>query len=224
LIAYLALSPAFVQRSTLCGLLWDAPNDPRGELRWYLSKIRRMLGAVDRQRVEARDDGIHLRLTGCFVDALEVTRAADGDLTSQSLERLQSLEGMFRGDFLEGLEVERSPVFDNWLAAQRRRFRQRHARLLEAIVARLPAAESLVPLERWLALAPFELQAHELLLQALACSQRIREGEEHLAAAIGHFDAEGLECGPLHQAWRKARRVPLQIIPAPTCRSSSHLS
>ncbi len=40
LFAYLALAPLPVSRSQLCELLWDVPNDPRGELRWCLSKIR----------------------------------------------------------------------------------------------------------------------------------------------------------------------------------------
>ena len=34
LFAYLALAPLAVSRSQLCELLWDVPNDPRGELRW----------------------------------------------------------------------------------------------------------------------------------------------------------------------------------------------
>ena len=44
LIAYLAMAPRPVHRAKLCELLWDIPNDPRGELRWCLSKIRGLLG------------------------------------------------------------------------------------------------------------------------------------------------------------------------------------
>ena len=44
LLAYLALSPRPAPRSRLCELLWDeAANDPRGELRWCLSKLRSLL-------------------------------------------------------------------------------------------------------------------------------------------------------------------------------------
>ena len=43
LIAYLALAPHPVMRAHLCELLWDIPNDPRGELRWCLSKARALL-------------------------------------------------------------------------------------------------------------------------------------------------------------------------------------
>ena len=42
--AAMSLATAAVGRSQLCELLWDVPNDPRGELRWCLSKIR---GFVD---------------------------------------------------------------------------------------------------------------------------------------------------------------------------------
>ncbi len=45
LLAYLALTQRPVRRSRLCELLWDeAANDPRGELRWCLSKLRGLLG------------------------------------------------------------------------------------------------------------------------------------------------------------------------------------
>ena len=44
LIAYLVMAPRPVHRARLCELFWDVPNDPRGELRWCLSKIRGLLG------------------------------------------------------------------------------------------------------------------------------------------------------------------------------------
>src|SRR6516162_2995619 len=56
LFAYLALAPRPVSRGRLCELLWDIPNDPRGELRWCLSKIRSLVDNGGRRRVLARDD------------------------------------------------------------------------------------------------------------------------------------------------------------------------
>src|SRR6185369_9780940 len=73
LLGYLCLAPHAVRRSHLCELLWDVPNDPRGELRWSLSKLR---GIVGRRRVEAQGDPISLDLSGCSVDAIEVAAAA----------------------------------------------------------------------------------------------------------------------------------------------------
>ncbi len=123
LFAYLALAPLPVSRSQLCELLWDVPNDPRGELRWCLSKIRGLVDGPGRRRVETRDDTIRLDLTDCFVDALEIARAAEAGIDALASERQQALTTLFNGDFLEGLEIDRSPAFNGWLTAQRRRLR-----------------------------------------------------------------------------------------------------
>ena len=58
LFAYLALAPRPVARSQLCELLWDVPNDPRGELRWCLSKIRSLVDERGRRRVQTRGDTV----------------------------------------------------------------------------------------------------------------------------------------------------------------------
>src|SRR6266550_1532901 len=62
LLAYLALGSGPLSRSRLCDLLWDVPNDPRGELRWCLSKLRGMLDDGDRRRVVTTGDGVALDL------------------------------------------------------------------------------------------------------------------------------------------------------------------
>ena len=117
LFAYLALARLAVSRSQLCELLWDVPNDPRGELRWCLSKIRSIVDEHGRSRVETRDDTVRLDLSGASVDAIEIARAAEEGIGSLPLERSRALSLHFSGDFLEGLEVSRSPAFNGWLTA-----------------------------------------------------------------------------------------------------------
>jgi len=205
LFAWLALAPRAVARDQLCGLLWEAPADPRGELRWSLSKIRSIVDEPGRPRVQARDDAVRLDLSDCFVDAIEVARASDEGLGSLAVERLRELSTHFRGDFVEGLEIDRSPFFSGWLTAQRRRFRDCHALLLERLVGGAADDEAFGYLEKWLQLAPFDRHVHELLLTALARRGRVREGEEHLAAAARLFEADGLDVTPIREAWRFAR-------------------
>lgn len=212
LIAYLALSPRPLTRMQLCELLWDLPNDPRGELRWCLSKIRSVLDEDERKRVETSDDRVWLDLNDCFVDALEIERARQQEQGNASLDidRLRLLASLFTGDFLEGLEVARSPQFDGWLLARRRHWRACRVALLEQLVGSLEtgAEESRAHLEQWLELAPFDRRAHELLLTGLAQCGQWPEGDEHLGATARHFDAEGLDWRPLGAAWRavKGRR------------------
>lgn len=208
LLAFLAVAPRPVARERLCELLWEIPNDPKSELRWTLSKIRGLLDTPDIQRVKADGDGIALDLTGCIVDALDIAETAKAGVQSLDSERLTALLQHFEGTFLEGLEIDRSPVFKSWLTAQRRRFQAIQLAALERIVELTGdnTEEALSHLEAWLSLAPFDARAHGLLLGALARSGRIGEGEAHVAGAARLFEAEGLDWGPLHEAWREARR------------------
>lgn len=205
LFAYLSLAPRPVARSQLCELLWDVPNDPRGELRWCLSKIRGVVDEPGRPRVQTSADSVWLDLADCIVDAVEIARAAREGFETIAPERLRTLAAFLAGDFLAGLEIERSPAFCGWLTAQRRRFRGCQAALLEHLVGRAPDDEALGYLETWLELTPFDRRAHELLLDSLARHGRIREAEEHLAATVRLFEAEDLDCAPIRDAWESAK-------------------
>ena len=205
LIAYLALAPHAVTRSQLCELLWDVPNDPRGELRWCLSKVRGILDEPGRRRVEARGDTVKLDLADCCVDATEIARAVQEGIETLAPERLRALSTLFNGEFLDGLQIDRNPSFDGWLTAQRRRFRSCHAALLEHLVGTVTGDEVFGYLEKWLELVPFDQRVHELLLNGFARRGRIREGEAHLAATARLFEAEGLDYAPIREAWRAAR-------------------
>src|SRR6187402_3235500 len=76
LFGYLALSRIAVTRSQLCELLWDVPNDPRGELRWCLSKIRTVIDEPGRQRIVTAGDTVGLDISDCIVDISEIAQAA----------------------------------------------------------------------------------------------------------------------------------------------------
>jgi DNA-binding SARP family transcriptional activator len=67
LIAYLVLTRCPHRREHLCEMFWDVPDDPRGALRWSLSKIRPLVDEplsprllADRQTVELRTEGLDL--------------------------------------------------------------------------------------------------------------------------------------------------------------------
>jgi DNA-binding SARP family transcriptional activator/TolB-like protein/Tfp pilus assembly protein PilF len=205
LLAYLAMAPHPIARGRLCDLLWDVPNDPRAELRWCLSKIRRVLDSPGHRRVAAEGDTIRLDLAGCRVDARAVAEACEAGLATLDAERLRALLALFAGDFLDGLELDRSPEFEGWVTAQRRHFRGCQTALLEQLAERVPDAEALDHLGAWLRLAPFEPRAHEALLGRLARQGRLREGDEHVAAAVRQLEAEGLDPAPIRELWRAAR-------------------
>lgn len=205
LLAWLALAPQAVDRSQLCELLWEDPNDPRGELRSCLSKIRGLVDEAGRKRVRTENGAVRLDLSDCLVDAVEVARAASHGLQGLDAQRQHALLARFGGDFLEGLEVDRCPAFSAWLVAQRRRFRGYRVALLEQICGSVADEEALGCLEQWLQISPFDPGVHERLLRALVRQGKFREADEHLAAALRRFEADGLDGLVLHQAWRSAR-------------------
>ncbi len=217
LLAYLALAPHPVGRGKLCELLWDIPNDPRSELRWCLSKLRAALDEPGRSRIETADDTIALDLDGISVDVLDVGAATAAGIETLDPQRLQALSSLFVGDILEGLEIDRSPLFNSWLTAQRRRFGACHAAILEHLVKTLPAdsEDASAHLEKWLELTPFDSCAHIALLTRLARRGQFGACEDHLAAAAQLFQSEELDFGPVRKAWLAIRNErPCATLPA----------
>lgn len=212
LIAYLALATRPLGRDALCELLWDLPNDPRGELRWCLSKARALLDEPDHPRLLTEGDTVRLDTRALRVDAAEILAAVQAGVATLEPERLQALEALFEGgEFLQGLEIERSAPYSAWLLAQRRRLRAAHVAVLDQLVhGDQPAgpeaeARAIARLEQWLALAPFDRRAHEGLLDALARGGRLHEGDEHLDATARRFEAEGQDWAPIGRAWQAAK-------------------
>jgi DNA-binding SARP family transcriptional activator len=201
LLMYLALMPCATPRSRLCALLFDTASDPRGELRWYLSKLRGILGA---RRIHCTEDSVRIDLSDSFVDALELQRAARKGFATLTTEQARALLTLFSGNFLEGMQLDRCPAFTGWLLTQRRRFHGWRVELLHRLVESAPSNEIFAHIEQWLELSPYDIGAHEQLLRALVRHDRIREGKEHLAASIKLFGAAGLDSAPLGKAWRAA--------------------
>lgn len=204
LLAYLALAPEPVGRSRLCDLLWDGPNNPRGELRWCLSKLRGLLDDPQNLRLETPNDTVHIRRADCAVDALELAAATADGLDRLSVARLEGLASLFAGPFLEDVAVDPRHPFEAWRLAQQRRVQAQQIAVLEQLVTRLPPEDerALPWLETWLGLSPFDLRAHRALLTALMARGRIKAGEDHIEAVSRLFQSEGLDGAPLRAFWR----------------------
>lgn len=217
LLAYLALAPAPVSRSRLCDLFWDVPNDPRGELRWCLSKLRGVLDDEERPRLQTTigqtRDLIALDLADCEVDALLVNRI---DLASMPTERIAELSEHFRGDFLEGMLLDGAEL-TTWMTSHRQRYHALHAAVMSELTKRAPVGsdEALRRAESWLKAAPLERRAHEVMIDALVARGQVKDAETHVASAIRSLEHEGMEWGWLREALSSARqqqRAPSSIV------------
>ena len=208
LLAYLALAAHPVSRSRLCELLGDVPNDPRGELRWCLSKLRAVLDEPGRNRLSARNEVISLDLGDCTVDAQQVEAAMGNGVNLLERAEVDRLCALMIGDFLEGLDLHRSPQLDHWISMQRRRYRTFHAGLLERMAELLADdPHDLRPYaERWIELSPFDTRAQVLLLKTLLACRMPDQAEHHFAAVARLFEAEGIDFGEVRLAWREIRK------------------
>ena len=116
------MAPRPIHRAKLCELLWDVPDDPRGALRWCLTKVRSLLDEPDHKRVKAENDWVSIDTSTIEVDALWVAARVEAATSGEDLDLLKQLAAKFEGEFLEGFEADRIPLFEAWLVGERQRF------------------------------------------------------------------------------------------------------
>lgn len=206
LLAYLAIAARPVSREKLCELLWDVADDPRGELRWCLSKLRPLVDCPAAIRLIADREQVEIEAGSLDIDAIAVARQAQAALENGSSGDLRSLLAHFRGDFLEGLAVDRAPSFENWLAGQRHRFHQLRQQLLERLGALLPPEERIDVLRELIEVAPFDEGAHIALVGALTDSAFHAEAKIQVDASIRRFQGEGIDPASLRSALATAQQ------------------
>jgi DNA-binding SARP family transcriptional activator len=179
LLGYLALTGKPQLRTHLCDLLWQGPDDPRGALRWSLTKLRGVLGTgslqADRERVcfEAGS-------AGC--DATHVHTVLAGGIGGVPTDRLRDVAARFRGELLEGLDLPDCYRYHEWCASQREAARSVRIEVLAELVGRV-AAEPEIALgyaRDRLAVDPTSEAAHVAVVRLLTHLGRNREANEQV--------------------------------------------
>jgi DNA-binding SARP family transcriptional activator/TolB-like protein len=208
LLAYLAMAPRPITREKLCELFWDVADDPRSELRWCLSKLRPLVDAPTTTRLIADRELVGINTNSLDIDAISLARSAQTTLTGGSPGDLRSLRALFRGEFLEGLSLDRAPLFDNWLAGQRHRFGQLQQQLLERLSAVLPSEsdDRIEVLRECIEVAPFDEAAHIELIRTLLRRALYAEAERQIDASVTRFQSEGIDPTSLKSAFAAAQR------------------
>ena len=134
-----------------------------------------------------------------------------GGYVRRDLDLLKQLAAKFEGEFLEGFDAGRIPLFQAWLAGERQRFKGFHVEVLSRIISLLPRTEEALPyIRKRLELLPYDVTAHRDLLATLAACGRVAEGEAHLEAATRLLSGHGLNCAALDKAWRERRQLTAQ--------------
>jgi len=209
LLGYLALAPRPQLRSHLCELLWDVANDPQSELRWCLTKLRTVIDDAGRRRLISNGQWVSIDVSAQDVDAIAFSQSIEKAIAEGSIVELKRLTTAIHGEFLEGLAVDRSPMFDNWLHGQRHRFMRWHCQALARLASLLPCdhEDVLAILRKRIDLAPLDDQAHIDLVRALTSRGHIVEADQHIATTVGLYEREGLNPTALREAGFASRRV-----------------
>ena len=206
LLGYLAATARPQRRERLCELFWDVPDDPRGALRWSLSKLRTILDRPDAVVVAADRNAVALQLAPQQVDLLAVRAALRDGIDGAATQILENLASMFRGPFLADLDLPQNPELQSWIAGMREEMQRLHADILVTLDARHAAApERALPFVRELVqLDPYSEAAWARLVERLHALGRRREADEQHAAAVKAL----AEVGGATQVLERANRPP----------------
>jgi len=215
LLAYLAANARPHRRERLCRLLWDVTDDPRGALRWSLSRLRKLVSA-DTERIESSQQDVRLLTEGMLIDidALQATHAQG--LPALDTAALEEAARHYRGEFLEGLELPDFLDFSAWCIDQREQARRLQCELLTALVER-HAADPLAACAHARVRAqidPFNLAAQQQLLALLVDARLLEEARmrfDHAQRAFRQMSAH--DAIALDRFWRALlQRAPAEPV------------
>jgi DNA-binding SARP family transcriptional activator len=180
LLAYLALRDRPSRRDHLCELLWELPDDPRGSLRWSLSKLRRLVDDEDRRRVLADRSQVSFDSEGVAIDVTSLRNLADQGLERASIEALEKAVARYEGNFLEGLELTHLYGFHAWCVAERELVVRAQARVLQVLIGRLAdEPERALPHARALVVrSPYDEALRADLIRTLVRTGRADEAQQ----------------------------------------------
>lgn len=215
LLAFLALSGRPQRRERLVAMFWDVPDDPRGALRWSLSKLREVVDEPDVKRIVADRETVAFEPAGAEIDLHLVAELAQRGFAQAETEELVRVADSFRGELLEGLELPDCVSYQAWLVAEREQAATWRAQTLAALVERLADTP-----ERALAYAraavqhgPYDAAARATLIRLLLAAGHPREAEEQLRAGrrlLGEADAAA--AAELERAWSEARSAAPRVV------------
>jgi TolB-like protein/DNA-binding SARP family transcriptional activator len=174
LLGYLALREgAEVSRGVLTGLLWGerSESQARGSLRQTLSELRAALAGSASQSIMASKETVAWVAGSAWIDA-KVVETAAGCADHDALRDAAEFTG---GELMEGLSVGEAG-FEQWLAAERERFRllsgRIHARLMERAEHDGRFEEALTHGLKLISFDPLQEHIHRALMRLYAAQGR----------------------------------------------------
>jgi TolB-like protein/DNA-binding SARP family transcriptional activator/Tfp pilus assembly protein PilF len=223
LLAVLAMSRGqLLTRSRLAGLLWGERDEDlaRHSLSQALTTVRAALGPTASDIVVADPEGLYLAKDRLKLDVDDFEIA----VRIGRRDTLEDAFGLYRGEFLDGLEI-REPAFEEWMLTERYRLDEvasgAFARLLDLQTTAGDADAAVDTARRLVALTPLDEAAHARLIQLYGAQGRRGLAEAHytrcselLQRELGEAPGEELRAA-LTDARRRGPGKSVDATPAP---------
>lgn len=185
LLAYLAIEAGTHERAKLAALLWPEQPEPtaRQNLRQTLLFLKQALGngsAVENLlEITAKTIQFRRELVNVDVDHFRQLWAAcsahkHGALVdcADCVSRLQQAVDLYQGEFLSGLFIKNSPLFEEWMLYLREQYHRQALEALYVLTNRLEAEANYGQMQQYAArqlrLEPWREEAHRQMMYALA--------------------------------------------------------
>lgn len=174
LLGYLILTAIPQRRSHLCELLWEAPNDPRGALRWSLSKLRPIVNYGGAHRLQTDRERLVIVLDDVDVDVHRIKACDEQDSTPEAMSKAWKAT---TETLLEDCELADLPSFSAWLESERQSVVSMRAFFAKrlALCDALAPEDTIVWADRWLEDQPFDTEAARV---AVASRRRVGRMED----------------------------------------------
>ncbi len=220
-LAYLAdgLGQA-VSRSTLAGLLWTERSEVAalGNLRHVLANLRHAIHdaqasppflIIERETIALDPHSDFSVDTGDFRQ-LVGTASAWKLAAPRSLDTLKQAVSLYRGDFLQGFQLEGSPDFEEWILIRREGYRSQFLdalyELAEASLSQAEYDQAKAYAHRQIEVESWREEAHCQLMQALNLEGRRGEALAQYTVLCSALKKD-LGVGPSQETQRLFERI-----------------
>ena len=174
LLGYLAAEGKPVRRDRLCHLFWEIPDDPKGALRWSLSKLRGILGDA----IVADRETAGLDVENLEIDFAELRSVVGSGVETAPTELLEGLCAAASGTFMEDLDLPNCDDFNAWRIATAEDVRVWLDRVCAELASRdLPPDLVLPHVRAWIERSPHDPAPAEALCRLLIAAGREEEAE-----------------------------------------------
>ncbi|MBK8051346.1 MAG: tetratricopeptide repeat protein [Anaerolineales bacterium] len=221
LLGYLAVTRRPHQRDVGGQLLGEMPDaDAKNNLRQALTSLRKVVDPF----LDVTRDTVGLRMDAPWSTDVQAFLAALRRAGDREIEPLQQAAELYAGDFYEGVILRDAPDFEEWMLAQRARYRELmvHAlhRLTELYMAQADFTEAIECATRLLAFDPWREETYVQLMLALAHTGQRSAALAQYRTCSGVlrevFGAEPAhETTVLYERIRAALQGPRHNLPAP---------